>query len=174
MTLTVEELQIVLDGQKLRENWSGVGRPPKQRDSYQALAKRKGVLWVGLGGEVDPKTDAILSYGILPSGVKEKTLWYCPVCTRGYLRKTYHSLDQDLIKYGCRCQGKNHLKVADYHAFAESVGLLWFAKKLPANIDEVTEWYSLRSDELIRASYKKLNAFGKAPVKELRRHMWYE
>lgn len=95
-----------------------------------------------LGGDPPPKVD-------------ERTLWRCRVCHREFER-SYRQLRRRRKEglAGCRCGGRQALKVEDYKRLAQRLGISWAGPHLPQTSREKTYWKS--GERMFKASYREL------------------
>lgn len=85
-----------------------------------------------------------------------RVLWRCRRCHRVFER-SYRQLRRRKTegRPGCRCGGRQALKVEDYRRLATRLGITWIGSHLPPTSRARTEWKS--SQGILRASYRELS-----------------
>jgi hypothetical protein len=150
-----------------------MGRPSVSAEEYVNAGLAKGLLFIGEEGSFDFETKE-WRVGRRPKNIKTATVWFCPNCTRGKIRKSKFAITQSPNK-GCRCQNDQSLTRAQYHEVAKKVGIMWAPEHdlIPANVRTVTRWIGIDGQEFYASKFDLFN-FGQLPRKDLRDSIAWE
>lgn len=108
---------------------------PKTKEDYLALAKERGIEWVG---EEVPET------------ISTRTQW---ICENGHIFENRYNDIRNGRKCP-KCSGRHHKTAEDYHAMAKEQGITWIGDELPESTSDKTKWRD--KDGEFEYSYKKL------------------
>jgi hypothetical protein len=120
-----------------------VGRLPKVRSDYEALAEQRDLVFMG---------------STTPESIKISTVWKCKRCGR-VIRKSYDNTRQH--ENGCICWSKS-LTLDDYQELGNKLEIDWSALEFVPNISTKTMWKSRKLGVYFNASYREL-AYDRIP-----------